>query len=137
MMGITLWWEFGIAWRRPTREVMVTSQQGILLLVVWGNPSWPRPLGPRAFFRYDEQSWHSRWHWWPGYLDLSVGTLTIDNYWVPLWMPAAGFAAPAAWLWSRNLARRYKDGCCRKCGYALSGLAPATPCPECGTKRTN
>ena len=39
-------------------------------------------------------------------------------------------AIPTAILWW--LDRRYRKGCCQKCGYNLTGNVSGT-CPECGT----
>ncbi|MDX2117389.1 MAG: hypothetical protein SFY96_04320 [Planctomycetota bacterium] len=57
---------------------------------------------------------------------------------VPLWLPALvslGIGVPA-FVALRRRARAIKNGACRHCGYALIGIAPAAPCPECGRVRT-
>ena len=56
---------------------------------------------------------------------------------VPLWFPAAlclAIGVPA-FVTLRRRARAIKNGACPKCGYMLTGLAPAAPCPECGRAR--
>lgn len=64
--------------------------------------------------------------WWPVY-DHSGG---VRATFTPLWMPATLAAAGALGLtW---LGRRPPAGHC-PCGYSLAGIAPRTPCPECGT----
>jgi hypothetical protein len=62
---------------------------------------------------------------------------------LPLVPVPTGFAldtvvfASCGWLgtrspsWARRIHRR-RRGLCPSCGYALTGLAPETPCPECG-----
>ncbi|MCC6359748.1 MAG: hypothetical protein IT450_13465 [Phycisphaerales bacterium] len=52
-------------------------------------------------------------------------TLTI-----PLWLPLLMIGIPTASCWRRL--RRPAPGCCKKCGYDLTGNVSGT-CPECGT----
>jgi hypothetical protein len=47
-----------------------------------------------------------------------------------LWLPTAAAALLTALLYRRHR-RRPIPGHCR-CGYALQGLKPGAPCPECG-----
>ena len=51
------------------------------------------------------------------------------------WLPYALMAAMVVWA---VRARRsvIAAGCCRACGYDLSGTADAMPCPECGAVGT-
>lgn len=50
---------------------------------------------------------------------------------IPVWMPLV-----AAGVGGVVLFRRSKDGGprCRRCGYALAGLASGASCPECGRR---
>jgi hypothetical protein len=54
---------------------------------------------------------------------------------IPLWIPVALVAAPAAWLAFRSRrdahATRHAPTC-SNCSYSRAGLAPGTSCPECG-----
>lgn len=59
--------------------------------------------------------------------------------WPGLLLDAAILGAAALLLWkSRTLPRtlahalRPRPGCCRSCGYDLTGLDDGAPCPECG-----
>jgi hypothetical protein len=66
--------------------------------------------------------------WLPSY---SHNTGAVGSFWhaeLPLWMPAAVFAA-GVW-WGRRGGWK-GEGVCRGCGYDVSGLA-ASVCPECG-----
>jgi hypothetical protein len=49
---------------------------------------------------------------------------------VPLWMPAAASGLVSAFLWRRYRGTARPGHCA--CGYALEGLTPGSPCPECG-----
>ena len=53
---------------------------------------------------------------------------------IPLWLPAACSLAVGvpSFVTLRRSARAIKNGACPKCGYMLTGLSPAAPCPECG-----
>ncbi len=56
-------------------------------------------------------------------------------YRIPLWLPILASLSTAllAARAERNAIRRLSTHC-PECNYPLSGLAPNTPCPECGTK---
>lgn len=75
----------------------------------------------------------------PGLDDLMLDWHVYRTWWfvrMPLWVPLLAFGAVA--IGAQVLARRRRDqGRCRRCGYALAGLAddPATVCPECGTAK--
>lgn len=66
--------------------------------------------------------WTSDGHWLEGF------------YVVPLWLPAACSLAVGvpAFVTLRRRARALKNGACPKCGYMLTGVPLAAPCPECG-----
>ncbi|CAG0949762.1 hypothetical protein PHYC_00134 [Phycisphaerales bacterium] len=51
---------------------------------------------------------------------------------IPLWIPAAALGVSSTLLWRRHWGRR--RGVCPACNYALTGLAPGSPCPECGKR---
>ncbi len=50
---------------------------------------------------------------------------------VPLWAPLLAVAVPTFWLWRRD--RPHPPGCCRNCGYDLTGTVSGV-CSECGAK---
>jgi len=54
---------------------------------------------------------------------------------LPLWMPALAslIAAGFAWRLDTLARRRERMNACPSCGYDRTGLAPSSPCPECGT----
>jgi hypothetical protein len=53
---------------------------------------------------------------------------------VPLWIPLLLLAFPTTYLFlrDRRAARLAKTNSCPHCDYNLTGLAPNSPCPECG-----
>ena len=57
--------------------------------------------------------------------------LGVTSVEVPLWIPFAACVTPATAGWVRQFRRRRRNGCPR-CGYELTGLPAAAPCPECG-----
>lgn len=68
---------------------------------------------------------------WIGPLGTTPTTLNLDVTYIPyaLIVAAAGVLALLAW---RLLRRRPRPGCCRRCGYDLTGNRSGV-CPECGT----
>ena len=84
----------------------------------WTSPVWIYTLDQPASFVLIEQ--------WP----------SVEPSWVkmPLWIPAIISLAVGmpAFVTLRRRARTLKNGACLKCGYVLTGLPLAAPCPECG-----
>ncbi|CAG1010474.1 hypothetical protein PHYC_03858 [Phycisphaerales bacterium] len=54
------------------------------------------------------------------------------SLWIPLWYLAAVLGFLAAVLWTCRILARRKTGAFPACNYSLTGLAPGSPCPECG-----
>lgn len=54
---------------------------------------------------------------------------------IPHWGAATVLAAGVFLLWrpAHRRARRAANNQCIGCGYSLAGVAPGSPCPECGT----
>jgi hypothetical protein len=91
-------------------------------VVVWYDPSIDRDrrvagwTGRTSPFQWRPRFGHSRAGWY---------------FILPLWIPlaASGLLTGASWWrWWTAVA----PGGCIACGYDLKGLAPNTPCPECG-----
>jgi hypothetical protein len=78
--------------------------------------SWPRTA---LFWRQDAI--------WPR---CDLGALQSAIF-IPLWILAALLAGPAVWALHRD--RPAKPGCCRRCGYDLTGNISGV-CPECGMR---
>jgi hypothetical protein len=74
------------------------------------------------------------WRWKPAWVMSPYGSGVS----VPIWLPAAAFAASflsLAWL-DRRAQRLVRQGRCQSCNYDRRGLAPNAKCPECGTVPT-
>jgi hypothetical protein len=70
------------------------------------------------------------WDWW-----FTCGTDSRGfNFDAPLWLPVVLVLAPTllAWRLDAKARRVARAGLCRKCGYDVTTLPPALPCPECG-----
>ncbi len=74
------------------------------------------------FFHYQKSLWRPRVMGTSGYPFISI----------PLWPFIPVFAVIAGATY-----RRVPTNACRHCRYNLSGLPPASPCPECGSSRTS
>lgn len=58
------------------------------------------------------------------------------SFWALILSGAVGFVVAGPAIFVPLLARRprrLRAGLCQHCGYSLAGIAPGTPCPECGT----
>ncbi len=58
----------------------------------------------------------------------------VFYFYIPLWVPVFFSLVATAFAWrtdSRHF-RRARSGLCVACGYDRTGLAPESPCPECG-----
>ncbi|CAG0991473.1 hypothetical protein PHYC_02322 [Phycisphaerales bacterium] len=73
----------------------------------------------------------SDWTWSGEWRDSTYGAATVRERAVPLWVPSLLLAAVSALLWRSHLRDRRANNC-PECNYPLSGLAPGSPCPECG-----
>jgi hypothetical protein len=83
----------------------------------WGLPSEAADFG-------------GMWAWHAGVLYMRNADGSILG--VSLMYPVALTLIPAALLWYADR-RRHRPGSCGGCGYDRAGLAPTSPCPECGT----
>jgi hypothetical protein len=94
--------------------------------------------GASVMVWYDPRLWGRRWI--AGWGGQSIPLLWRPRFekslpgWhfvLPLWIPlaASGLLTGATWWrWWTAVA----PGGCAACGYDLKGLAPSSPCPECG-----
>ncbi len=70
----------------------------------------------------------------PDELHLAWGSITRSSFTLTLWYPllVLVLATGTAWRIDARARRLTKEGHCSSCGYDLAGLAPESPCPECG-----
>ncbi len=133
------WW--CLEWHNGTLEEVVV-QCGCLRATIEMGPTsststmngwyfWKLP--PDAPMQWMPRYQHSR------FLSAIPGAPLCHIFYLtlPLWIPAALSAVPTAAAWHlHRLARRREHAArthrCPRCGYDLAGIAPATPCPECG-----
>jgi hypothetical protein len=97
---------------------------------LWRPPAVRDYIAPLCEFQSLKSEWkrdrcdHFRW---------GCGRRDYEGVWwtiVPLWIPLCVALASTSWLWLRK--RHHKEGCCRNCGYDLTGNLSGR-CPECGT----
>lgn len=85
------------------------------------------------FPRPTEVSWEpfraGFWSFWK--MDWRVDS-NVKYLRVPLWMPGLLFATTSSIAWRLDRRDRRRGHRCPFCGYDLAGLAPSSPCPECG-----
>lgn len=126
---------FVVRWTSAKKDVEVSAMNGHAY-VAWleGNPAFGdlngMPPGLHLAQRFEvPRLWPPRGSFY-GTIRTPKGN-TLHGVLVPLWMPTLG-AGVLAVLLCRIDSRR-APGACAKCSYNLSGLAPGTSCPECGT----
>jgi hypothetical protein len=87
-------------------------------------------LGTHWHFSDYRSQWRA-WKWW-----FEVKMASWYRVAIPLWLPFAMVALPAAMGWRRSLERhrwaRFVHAC-KGCGYDRRGLSAEVKCPECGT----
>lgn len=95
---------------------------------------WFPDLGARGY----QYGWTNRlpgvdrWMWWPN--GSLIDRTTYDKYILvqtPLWLPVLSMLTLSMWIWHRDRLAVH-EGHCRRCHYDLTGLPPASRCPECG-----
>lgn len=145
------WWTFQYfdapgGWFRSA----VFVDDGFLMTCVWvpwSQPSMIQPPGPEGF----QPAPDGRWWRDPKLVDqpdfaflgitfirtsrAGVG-MGLDWFYLPLAYVAGVLTVPA-WIqllrWLLFGGRRFRRGCCQRCGYDLRGSTGA--CPECGAQR--
>jgi hypothetical protein len=77
------------------------------------------------------------WTWTPSsdWLLNETGSVSVAYLFIPLYIPLLLIALPTTFLWLRD--RRSKSPVCPACDYDLSGIQTGSPCPECGTLRSD
>jgi hypothetical protein len=83
----------------------------------WGRDGWVAGWG----------EWRYLFQWRPRFVQLRSGWYFL----LPLWIPLAASGLLTGVTWWRWWTAAAPGGCAG-CGYDLKGLAPNTPCPECG-----
>ncbi|CAG1003492.1 hypothetical protein PHYC_03070 [Phycisphaerales bacterium] len=111
-----------VTWNPPYRRITLRSG-GVGLS--WEGAGWfgtcrTEVLSGRA----------GPFRWW---FDIGGAGSTYRAH-IPLWCPTLLFATPAVLLWRSYLRARRVTNPCPKCNYPLTGLAPGSPCPECGKR---
>jgi hypothetical protein len=131
--------------RRSLLRWLLTAATAVLLLLyALSLPFYSgSSLGPSTSWRFEHGRLKLKRHTFPAhesfYVDVNSEGLHFApefrfnalNDWfinLPLWIPLALTSPLATFLWIR----RHPKGHCRRCGYPLRGLAPQSPCPECG-----
>lgn len=114
---ISRWTQFGY----ECTAVAFYCDAGAFIVVVPGAVAGADP--PRGWWR--DQANREPFFWPEAG---QIGPFRI--YTLPLWIPFAFFALVTLDLWRKS--RRHPPGCCRKCGYDLTGNVSGK-CPECGT----
>ncbi len=107
------------------RGVCVGAGVGCLAVFWWDTSAFRDPKGSVGW-QAGERPKAARVLWW-GHVGLHAD---LSEVYVPFWMLAAATGVPAAWLWFLDRGRT-RRGCCRGCGYDLTGNTTGV-CPECG-----
>jgi len=120
---------FRIAAERTNRIVSLVSGS---IEIIWNVP--PHDADSYVSTTMKPPYWEVLWDGHPETLGtLSLSTLSWNHQRVPVWVPLLLIVMLIACLWCPIRPR--KTGC-KKCGYPLTGLPPASPCPECGAPNT-
>ena len=130
VMVCSAWKGSGPYWTTSNGQHVVSIYQGEL--VYWGLPLPPsgKVLSPK--FGWDHWAIsRPRIVWW--FVQERPTLETVVE--VPLWMPIVVTLLASAVASRLDLlaARRARVGMCPKCSYPRTGLAPSSPCPECGS----
>ncbi len=123
---------YWLDWSRPSTRWLSVSCSGGAVTVSWEPDEAPLWFGWQRtglhtgtydvkFYRY-EPVWLPRWN----------SSAYAKSMTVPIWIPLAICAVPAASLWIKDWRGKRRPGVCRCCGYDRCGLAPDAKCPECG-----
>lgn len=100
----------------------------------WGHP---RPIDtlmkPGVFIERMPRPL-MRWRYDPANFNFGSVDLVETSY--PLWPAIAALLIPTTILWLLHLRSARRTDLCPTCHYPRTGLAPSSPCPECGTRPT-
>lgn len=115
-----------IFWLAPGGSLVIAAAGGAVGI------SWVRPgigfiSAGFTYWQMDQTLFNKTWEdgIWPHFAWNNSNPMVF----VPLWLVLAIAVPLTIWAWVRS--RRPPPGCCRKCGYDLTGNVSGR-CPECG-----
>jgi len=132
------WWEAAYGPRNGMRFEIV-AYSGLMRIAWTDSRDVPPHFAEGGSFYTGEFRlywWAWRWYARDSLASITAGRLKGDFLVVfPLWVFPLAMVPPTllAWRLDARARRSSYSGTCISCRYSRAGLAPATPCPECGT----
>ncbi len=129
----SVWYMPSIQAASMRREVVCRIGYGVVQLNAQESMVFPGEwLGVRLSI---DEPFHLGWSWWPPISlnnSAAAGRRSYGSVGLRTWFAGICLAIPALWLIRANRKFVQAENACRACGYSLLGLAPNSPCPECG-----